>query len=645
MPLPDEKLTLLARSRYDLAKQHSDPWRTEGKQAYDFVAGHQIDPEDLRELQKNKRPAVVFNLIGPNVKAISGMERGNRHELKYLAREKSDIDGAAAEIYNQTSMWVFDRNYNEFEESKAFRAMSISGMGWTQLRVDFDEDPLGKINNPTIDELRKTWDPSAKAENLKDRRYDFTEVLMDKDEFESLFPDFEEAPSGNVFGQTFEEDFEGQALKEINPDQYVGESDFDPAKQLGKIAVLEYNFFVIEDVFQMMDDNGGVVAEFTERSRFTDMQDNLVPSRELKRQRRYYKAWFNGNTLIEQQENADPHSFTEHCMTGEYDRNKGHWFGVVRAMIDPQRWGNQLFMQMLHIVNSNSKGGFFYRAGAFVNKNKALDDWARGDRGIEIKGQGPITDWILERRPAPIPQAMQELLLFVTGLIPRVSGFNMELIGLAGRDQPGVLEQMRKQAGMTILAPFFDSLRFYRMLKGRTLIHFMRTYLGVERMARILSEKAAANLQVLSLPGVDKFDILVEPSPQSPNQKTANFLMLRDLFQTAPDLLPLVLDLVLEESPLPQSLAQKIAERLKEARQPDPMAQAMQKAELGKLISEAVQNAMDAVLKLVKAKTEEGKPELEQDKLDVAAADSVVNLTQTIIQQQGKANGPARSSE
>lgn len=330
-------------------------------------------------------------------------------------------------------------------------------------------------------------------------------------------------------------------------------------------------------------------------------------------------------------------------MTGEYDRNKGHWFGVVRAMIDPQRWGNQLFMQMLHIVNSNSKGGFFYRAGAFVNQKKALADWARGDRGIEIKGQGPITDWILERSPAPIPQAMQELLLFVTGLIPRVSGFNMELIGLAGRDQPGVLEQMRKQAGMTILAPFFDSLRFYRMLKGRTLIHFMRTYIGQDRMARVLSEEAAANLPVLTLPGVDRFDILVEESPQSPNQKTANFLMLRDLFQTAPDLLPLILDIVLEESPLPQTMAKKIAERLEQARQPDPMAQAMQKAELGKLISEAVQNAMDAVLKLAKAKTEEGKPDREEDKLDQTVEGSATSLLQTIIKDQGKPNGPARS--
>src|SRR3990167_106265 len=119
MPLSDEKLTQQAKARYHLARQFAEPWRLEANQCYDFVAGHQISKEDMAKLKDDKRPAVVFNLIGPNIKAITGMERGNRHEIKYLPREKSELDGHTANIYNQTNKWIADRNDNEFYESAA----------------------------------------------------------------------------------------------------------------------------------------------------------------------------------------------------------------------------------------------------------------------------------------------------------------------------------------------------------------------------------------------------------------------------------------------------------------------------------------------------------------------------------------------
>src|SRR3990167_7154682 len=128
MPLSNDTLLAQAKARYLLARESAEPFRQEARVAREFVSGHQISKEDMAALNKDKRPAVVFNFIGPNIKAITGMERGNRHEIKYLPREKSITDGQVANIYNQACKWVFDRNDNEFHESHAFRDMCITGM-------------------------------------------------------------------------------------------------------------------------------------------------------------------------------------------------------------------------------------------------------------------------------------------------------------------------------------------------------------------------------------------------------------------------------------------------------------------------------------------------------------------------------------
>jgi hypothetical protein len=66
-----------------------------------------------------------------------------------------------------------------------------------------------------------------------------------------------------------------------------------------------------------------------------------------------------------------------------------------------------------------------------------------------------------------------------------VSGVNAELLGMADREQAGVLEYQRKQSAVTLLAPLFDSFRRYRKMAGRCWLHFMQNYLTDGRLIRI----------------------------------------------------------------------------------------------------------------------------------------------------------------
>jgi hypothetical protein len=54
---------------------------------------------------------------------------------------------------------------------------------------------------------------------------------------------------------------------------------------------------------------------------------------------------------------TDISCFQINWTTGRYDRNKGYHYGVVRPMRDPQMLANKTLSQVLHIINTNAKGG------------------------------------------------------------------------------------------------------------------------------------------------------------------------------------------------------------------------------------------------------------------------------------------------
>jgi hypothetical protein len=71
--------------------------------------------------------------------------------------------------------------------------------------------------------------------------------------------------------------------------------------------------------------------------------------------------------------------FSWACITGELDRNKGHWFGLIKTMRDPQMWANKWLSQTLHILNTTAKGGIVAEEDAFADMTEAEEKWAQPD--------------------------------------------------------------------------------------------------------------------------------------------------------------------------------------------------------------------------------------------------------------------------
>lgn len=574
------------------ATDHSSKWRKEARDDYDFASGEQHNAEDKAILREKDRPIITFNRVGPIIEAVAGSEINNRQEVRYIPRTVDD--SGVNEMYSEAAKWVRDQCDAEDEESDAFMDAVTCGMGWTETRMDYETDLDGEIKIDRIDPLEMWWDPDAKKRNLTDARWIARIKTLSHDDIKAMWPN----KANEVIGEDFKGSRDDQAGVNTNtnsPDQYADSDekpwDTTPDKKTQKVT--EYQWWQREAVYRVQAE--GKVSEFDSK-RFARLKDQLDQSgtKYLKQTRRVYRrAFVAGDVILEESLSPCENGFTYNCITGKRDRNRNVWFGLVRAMRDPQKWANKFYSQILHIINSNAKGGIMAEDGAFPDQRKAEESWARSDSIVTV-GKGVLGRGAIQPKPSvPYPTGLDRLMELAMDAHYSVTGVNLEMLGMADRNQAGVLEYQRKEAGLTILAMMFSSLRRYRKVQGRVLLYFIREYITDGRLVRITGDENAEYVELAKDDDTVTYDIIVDEAASSPNQKDRTF-------QVMTQILPMIMKQgmpippeILDYSPLPASLVSKWKEALKNASQvPPEVQQQMQK------LQEELKKAQDENAKL-----------------------------------------------
>jgi hypothetical protein len=604
----DEELLAKLQSWEKQARQHWSTWRTESRRAYDFVAGNQWSQDDKAALLDQMRQPIVFNRTGPMVDAVLGAEILNRQEVRFVPREIGDVQ--VNEVISAANDWARDLCDAEDEESDAFSDVIVCGMGWTETRMDYEIDPEGTIRIDRIDPFEMWSDPSARKRNLADRQFCYRGRYRNRSDLPkewktkilSSGADGAEADAMMSRGQT------GAGDDYENGDPEVSGED----QNKGKVWIKHFQWWELEEAFKISDEQSGQSATMEPEeykqivAQFIQVGMQPPPAVKLK-VRKYYQAFVSGDVLLEPKSPIPCNQFTFNCITGKRDRNQGTWYGIVRAMMDPQMWANKWLSQILHILNTSSKGGVLHEEGAFVNERKALEDWGKPDSFIGVK-RGQLAG-IQEREAKAYPQGLDRLLEFAVGSMPQVTGINLELLGLVQKEQAGVLEAQRKQAGYAILAVFFDSLRRYRKMQGRIMLHFIQEYISDGRLIRIAGAESGAEQYVPLVKQGDtaSYDVIVDEAPMSANQKEAVWGMMTQMLPilTKQPVPMQVWQEFLRYSPLPSSVSAKIGKALAEAGQPDPaqeqIQQAGQQLALRKEAATAAKDETQAVLNQARA--------------------------------------------
>lgn len=548
-------------------RNHWAKWRERAREDYDFFASNQWSEEDKQKLDKEKRPAVVFNRVARTINAVAGLELQNRQEIRYIPRQVDPQVAGYSENLTNAGKWVKEQCDAEDEESESFQDGLICGVGWVETHMDYEQEADGKVIEERIDPLEMMADPDSVKRNFADAKWVAHIRQISKKELREMFPNYEDATPG-----TFWNDVESDPHDATRAPFYENDQS-DKLSKPNTYTLTKYQYWVRQPYYKVVSPDGNMVELDAEK--FAKLQGIIQTNglQSVKLIRRVYKQCFLiGNKILEQTDLGCDH-YTFQAITGLRDRNSNYWFGLVHLMKDPQRWANKWLSQIQHIVNTSAKNGLYAEIGAFVNKRKAEEEHAVAGSITELNDGGLAK--IKPKEPAQYPDGVDRLLTYAIQAINDVPGVNLELMGMADRDQPIGLEESRKKAGITILANFFDSLRRFRKQQGRVLAYFIREYISDGRLIRVLGQEGAQYIPLLRDQLAFQYDVVVDDAPNSPNVKERVFGALLQMIPMALQAqIPIPPD-ILDYAPLPETLIMKWKGMLNDP-QKDQMHQELQ---------------------------------------------------------------------
>lgn len=587
-------------------RDHRNEWADEAILSFDFVAGRQWSDDDVVTLKKQKRPVVVFNRTKTVIDAISGNEIGNRRTVRYIPREMGDVK--ANELYTSAGDWFRDRSHAEDSESDSFSDMLITGMGWTETRIDYDANADGEPIIDRIDPLEMIWDRHAKKRNITDAKRLWRARKIPLSEAKSLIEgdftpdqmdaDWTQATSARDYGYNNDDE----------PDDHNG-----PTKD---VTIVHVQWIERVDLYEVSDPFTGQKEEFTAEE-FKTLNERMVmlmgTPLQGKRIRQKRKQAFLGKVVLMVSDAPSQKGFSFNCITGYRDRNKGLFFGMVRAMLDPQRWANKWLSQTMHILNTNAKGGIMVEKGAVPNMADFEKSWADPSKPTVVNDGVLAQGRIKEKTTQTFPAGFQQLMEFGISSIRDTTGVSLEVLGMREANQAASLEYQRRQSGMMILQPLFDALKLYREVQGGVMLDFISKDLSDGRLIRILGEGQEQYVRLMRQADVE-YDIIVDDAPTSPNHKEMVWQMFMQLLPVLGRTLPpQMLMAMLRYSPLPSDVVEEMTKMLDQP--PSPEQEAKSQLEMA-----------GAVAEVRKTNSEATKNEASAEKSQVDAALSITDM-------------------
>lgn len=554
-------------------------WKTEAEEAYAFVSGKQWNEQETAEFEEKKRLPIVFNRVAPIVNAIRGQEVANRTEATYIPRREGPA--IADDVMTTAARYVRDLCDAEDDEADAFADAVICGIGCTDTRMDYLTRPEGDVIIERRDPLDVRWDHTAHKRNLTDRKWEQSDDWLTLDEIKARWPGADvdalklDAP-----------DLKGEPHDATNAWKYERNArGYD--RQSDKYRVTRHIYIELETYYRVLDPATAQIIEvdedqidvLKERSARLGMPLQMVRATRQK----FEQCFVVGKTLLEHSDAPSQKTFPLKFITGYRDRNENIWHGIVRYMRDPQKFANKVFSLMHHILASNAKGGLMVEAGAIANRRKFEDQWSAADSIVELNAGAIQNNKIKEKPQGEYPVQLDHMLQFSVTSIRDSVGVGLELLGMAEKNQPGVLESQRVRQSLVLLSVLFDSLRAYRKQQGRLLAEYIWRYLSDGRLVRMVGQQGAEYIKLVQRdPDMIEYDLFVDEASTARDVKERTFaVMMAMIPQLAAVGVPFPEEII-DYVPIPESLRekwkQKIAQSKQQGRPPSPEQIKMQGA-------------------------------------------------------------------
>ena len=603
---PGEPIPSKLRDWYRDDSARADKWRREiWEPAQRIVHCDQWDSRTKRELSEQLRPAMSFNRVAPVVDAVTGQQIANRQEVRYIPREEGDVK--VNELLTGAASWFRDLSEADDEDSDAFYSCAVAGMGWTDTRMEFEERDDGDPSVECIPAEEMVWDCNAKRPNLTDARRLWRVRCIALDAAEEMFEGRSRMELDAAWARGDGRNSEQPYVADEPRNRSAGRS---AGPMHNEVTIVQVQWIERKPVMMVADPMTGQIAEFEPKQydklkkRFGQMGMKLQGT---KRMRKVRKQAFLGGVVLDVTDAPCPDEFSWQCVTGKRDPVNGYWYGIVRAMIEPQEWANKWLSQMLHLMNASAKGGLMAERGTAGNIEEVEESWAAND-AITWFENGSISQGKVQPKPMQgIPPQLIMLTELAISSIRDVSGVNLEMLG------------MRE----AVLQWLFDGFRRYRRSQGKVILYYLQNDMSDGRLVRVLGKNGEKYVPLMREADLE-YDIIVDEAPTAPNQKERTWQLISAIMPNVREMItPEVMLELLEYSPLPTSVVEKLREMAEAAQQSPEAAQQKEiqvrkaAADVSKDEADAFRSQMAGLLDQIRAQTEgaeAGKTQAETEK-------------------------------
>ena len=559
------------------AVEAQQPWRKVALEDREFYSGKQWAKVDKKELEEARRPAITINRIKPLINVLCGYQRLNRYDVDFLPRTNDDDE--QAQLRKGVTKYIMDRSHYNYEESDVFNDGVVTGIGWFEVGYKFDW-------------LAQDGDPESRDKHMRDMKYIIRARWVDKDELAAKYPQ----QADEIHAQTA-----AYMTEETENDKKYNELWYSHETKKIRFAECWYKKAVQKQLFILR--NGEVAEQVTEEMIALGMilRQQTVTTTKIR-----MLAFFD-NVVLEDIQSPYKHGFIPFVpficyYQGEDDIPSG----VVRDLKDPQREVNKRRSQELHILNTQSNGGWIAEEGAMSPQQEASFKRNASTPGALLKvAPNALMGQKLQRLepqapPSNVMAATQEAM----NEMPSISGINEALMGTdISNSQSGRAIELKQKQAITHIAGLFDNLRMAKeliveMLWGkRGAPGIIPQFYTEEKAFRIVGEDGEAQIvtvnqqvqqqqvdprtgmmqtitKTLNDLSVGEFDIVIADTPATSTQRTAQFWSLVDACGKLGIQGNMIMDILIDLSDIPQR--QEIKRRLQSQQEQQAQAQQQQ---------------------------------------------------------------------
>lgn len=573
------------------AVEAQQPWRKIALEDREFYSGKQWAKVDKKELEEARRPAITINRIKPLINVLCGYQRLNRYDIEFLPRTNDDDEQAA--LRKGVTKYILDRCHYNYEESDAFNDGVVTGLGWFEVGYNFDwlaQDGDAFVRRVSPFDIYA--DPESRDKHFRDMKYVIRARWVDKDELAGKYPQHAEEINAQTAAYMTEEMEDGKKANELW---------FSHETKKIRFAECWYKKSVQKQLFVLR--NGEVTEQVTEEM----IAYGLIQSQQTVTTTEIRMIAFFDNVILEDIPSPYKHGYIPFVpYPCYYQGDDDIPAGVVRDLKDPQREVNKRRSQELHILNTQSNGGWISEEGAMSPQQEASFKRNASTPGALLKvNPGALSMQKLQRLepqapPSNVMAATQEAM----NEMPSISGINEALMGTdISNSQSGRAIELKQKQAITHIAGLFDNLRMAKeliveMLWGkRGAPGIIPQFYTEEKTFRIVGENGESKIvtvnqqvqqhqvnpqtglmqtitKTLNDLSVGEYDIVISDTPATSTQRTAQFWSLVDACGKLGIQGNMIMDILIDLSDIPQR--QEIKRRLQSQQEQQAQAQQQQ---------------------------------------------------------------------